>query len=148
MKIDLSKMKVVDTISDYKSEETPKERKHAAAEYKRSIKELRKELRYRGLAYTGTKEELLDRLKKDDTRIQESQADSQLESLEKLKARVQICLDYEVAAAKEWSAAKERWDAAVARKYKVLEEKELAVKAYEGFREVLRMQGYDISDFD
>ena len=56
--------------------------------------------------------------------------------------------DYEEAAMKEWTAAKVRWDAAVARKYKVLEEKELAIKAYEGFREVLRMQGYDVSDFD
>ena len=148
MKIDFSKMKVVDSISDYKSEKKPKERKYGVSQYKRTIKELRKELRDRGLAYTGTKEELLDRLRKDDNRLEESQADGQLKSLEKMKARLTMLNEYEDAAMLEWTAAKERWDAAVARKYKVLEEKELAVKAYEGFREVLRMQGYDISDFD
>jgi len=148
MKIDFSKMKVVDSISDYKSEKKPKERKYGVSQYKRTIKELRKELRDRGLAYTGTKEELLDRLRKDDNRLEESQADGQLKSLEKMKARLTMLNEYEDAAMLEWTAAKERWDAAVARKYKVLEEKELAVKAYEGFREVLRMQGYDVSDFD
>ena len=48
----------------------------------------------------------------------------------------------------EWTEAKERWDAAVARKYKVLEEKELAEKAYVGFKEALKMQGYDLSDYE
>ena len=141
MKIDWDNIKVVDSIK-------PKEKKHGVAQYKRTIKELRKELRDRGLAYTGTKEELLDRIQKDNNRIEENQADSQLKSLDSLKNRVEMYNDYEEAAMKEWKAAKERWDAAVARKYKVLEEKELAIKAYEGFREVLRMQGYDVSDFD
>ena len=148
MKIDWNNMKVVDSITDYKSEEKPKEKKHGVSQYKRTIKELRKELRDRGLAYTGTKEELLDRLRKDDNRLEESQADGQLKSLEKMKARLVMLDNYEDAAMLEWTAAKERWDAAVARKYKVLEEKELAKKAYEGFKEVLRMQGYDVSDFE
>ena len=141
MKIDWDNIKVIDSIK-------PKEKKHGVAQYKRTVKELRKQLRDRGLAYTGTKEELLDRIQKDDNRIEETHADSQLKSLESLKGRVEMYNDYEEAAMKEWTAAKERWDAAVARKYKVLEEKELAIKAYEGFREVLRMQGYDVSDFD
>jgi len=141
MKIDWDNIKVVDSIK-------PKEKKHGVAQYKRTIKELRKELRDRGLAYTGTKEELLDRIQKDNNRLEENQADSQLKSLDSLKNRVEMYNDYEESAMKEWKAAKERWDAAVARKYKVLEEKELAIKAYEGFREVLRMQGYDVSDFD
>jgi len=141
MKIDWDNIKVIDSIK-------PKEKKHGVAQYKRTVKELRKQLRDRGLAYTGTKEELLDRIQKDNNRIEETQADSQLKSLESLKGRVEMYNDYEEAAMKEWTAAKERWDAAVARKYKVLEEKELAIKAYEGFREVLRMQGYDVSDFD
>jgi len=141
MKIDWDNIKVIDSIK-------PKEKKHGVAQYKRTVKELRKQLRDRGLAYTGTKEELLDRIQKDNNRIEETHADSQLKSLESLKGRVEMYNDYEEAAMKEWTAAKERWDAAVARKYKVLEEKELAIKAYEGFREVLRMQGYDVSDFD
>ena len=141
MKIDWDNIKVIDSIK-------PKEKKHGVAQYKRTVKELRKQLRDRGLAYTGTKEELLDRIQKVDIRIEVTHADSQLKSLESLKGRVEMYNDYEEAAMKEWTAAKERWDAAVARKYKVLEEKELAIKAYEGFREVLRMQGYDVSDFD
>ena len=141
MKIDWDKLKVVESRDVKKS-------KHGISEYKKSVKELRKELRDRGLAYTGTKEELLDRLRKDDNRLEESQADSQLKSLEKMKARLMMLNDYEDAAMLEWTAAKERWDAAVARKYKVLEEKELAEKAYIGFKEVLRMQGYDLSDYE
>ena len=148
MKIDWENIKVVDSITDYKSEKKPKEKKHGVSQYKRTIKELRKELRDRGLAYSGTKEELLDRIRKDDNRLEETQADGHLKSLEKMKARLVMINEYEDAAMLEWTAAKERWDAAVARKYKVLEEKELAEKAYEGYREVLRMQGYDVSDFD
>ena len=125
-----------------------KQSKHGISEYKKSVKELRKELRDRGLKYTGTKEELLDRIKKDDNRLEESQADSQLKTLEGLKSRIQMFQEYEDAAMLEWTEAKERWDAAVARKYKVLEEKELAEKAYVGFKEVLRMQGYDLSDYE
>jgi hypothetical protein len=139
MKIDWDKLKVVES-RDVK--------KHGISEYKKSVKELRKELRDRGLKYTGTKEELLDRIKKDDNRLEESQADSQLKTLEGLKSRIQMFQEYEDAAMLEWTEAKERWDAAVARKYKVLEEKELAEKAYVGFKEVLRMQGYDLSDYE
>ena len=139
MKIDWDKLKVVES-RDVK--------KHGISEYKKSVKELRKELRDRGLKYTGTKEELLDRIKKDDNRLEESQADSQLKTLEGLKSRIQMFQEYEDAAMLEWTEAKERWDAAVARKYKVLEEKELAEKAYVGFKEVLKMQGYDLSDYE
>ena len=139
MKIDWDKLKVVES-RDVK--------KHGISEYKKSVKDLRKELKDRGLKYTGTKEELLDRIKKDDNRLEESQADSQLKTLEGLKSRIQMFQEYEDAAMLEWTEAKERWDAAVARKYKVLEEKELAEKAYVGFKEVLRMQGYDLSDYE
>tara|TARA_R100000005_G_C4815804_1_gene99783 strand:+ start:63 stop:488 length:426 start_codon:yes stop_codon:yes gene_type:complete len=141
MKIDWDKLKVVESRDVKKS-------KHGISEYKKSVKELRKELRDRGLKYTGTKEELLDRIKKDDNRLEESQADSQLKTLEGLKSRIQMFQEYEDAAMLEWTEAKERWDAAVARKYKVLEEKELAEKAYIGFKEVLKMQGYDLSDYE
>ena len=65
-----------------------------------------------------------------------------------MKSRIQMFQEYEDAAMLEWTEAKERWDAAVARKYKVLEEKELAEKAYVGFKEVLKMQGYDLSDYE
>ena len=58
MKIDWDKLKVVESRDVKKS-------KHGISEYKKSVKELRKELRDRGLKYTGTKEELLDRIKKD-----------------------------------------------------------------------------------
>ena len=78
MKIDWDKLKVVES-RDVKAS------KHGISEYKKSVKELRKELRDRGLKYTGTKEELLDRIKKDDNRLEESQADSQLKTLEGLK---------------------------------------------------------------
>ena len=90
---------------------------------------------------------MLDRLKEDNNRIEVAEADGQIKTLEQLKARVKMFQDYEDAAMIEWTAAKERWDAAVDRKYKVLEEKDLAIKAYEGFKEVLRMQGFDVDSF-
>ena len=55
MKIDWDKLKVVES-RDVKA------CKHGISEYKKSVKELRKEVRDRGLKYTGTKEELLDKI--------------------------------------------------------------------------------------
>ena len=139
MKIDWDKLQVIDSRGT---------KKHGVSDYKQTIKELRTELKRRGLKYSGSKEELLDRLKEDNNRIEVAEADGQIKTLEQLKARVKMFQDYEDAAMIEWTAAKERWDAAVDRKYKVLEEKDLAIKAYEGFKEVLRMQGVDVSDFE
>ena len=113
-----------------------------------TIKDLRKELEERGLKYTGSKTEMLLRLRQDNDRIETAEADGQLKSLESLQKRVVMFEEYEEVAMKEWTAAKERWDAAVARKYKVLEEKDLAEKAYVGYKEALRLQGYDVSAFD
>tara|TARA_Y100001963_G_C6702258_1_gene410044 strand:- start:41 stop:457 length:417 start_codon:yes stop_codon:yes gene_type:complete len=138
MKIDWDKLKIIES-RDIK--------KHGVSDYKQTIKELRTELKRRGLKYSGSKEELLDRLKEDNNRIEVAEADGQIKTLEQLKARVKMFQDYEDAAMIEWTAAKERWDAAVDRKYKVLEEKDLAIKAYEGFKEVLRMQGFDVDSF-
>ena len=49
MKIDWDKLQVIDSRD-------VKQSKHGISEYKKSVKELRKELRDRGLKYTGTKE--------------------------------------------------------------------------------------------
>ena len=138
MKINWDKLKVIES-RDIK--------KHGVSEYRQTVKELRTELKRRGLKYTGSKEQLLDRIKEDNNRIEVAEADGQIKTLEQLKARVKMFQDYEDAAMIEWTAAKERWDAAVDRKYKVLEEKDLAIKAYEGFKEVLRMQGFDVDSF-
>ena len=139
MKIDWDKLQVIDSRGT---------KKHGVSEYKKTVKELRDELKSRGLKYSGSKEELITRIKDDDNRIETAEADGMLKNLQGLKNRIQMFEEYEEAAMLEWSAAKESWDAAVARKYKVLEEKDLAEKAYLGYKEVLRMQGVDVSDFE
>ena len=138
MKIEWAKLKIIDS-RDIK--------KHGVSDYKQTIKELRTELKRRGLKYSGSKEELITRIKDEDNLIETAEADGMLKNLQGLKKRIQMFQEYEDAAMLEWTAAKERWDAAVTRKYKVLEEKDLAIKAYEGFKEVLRMQGFDVDSF-
>ncbi len=145
MKIDWDNIRVIKSIKE--PVEVVKPKLFGVSEYKRSIKELKSELKRRGLKYSGNKEELLQRIKNDDTRLEVLTAEHQLKTLASLKNRVIMFESYEEAAQIEWEAARAPWEAAVARKYKVQEEKAEAVAAYEGFKTNLKMQGIDTEDF-
>ena len=86
MKIDWDKLQVIDSRGT---------KKHGVSEYKKTVKELRDELKSRGLKYSGSKEELITRIKDDDNRIETAEADGMLKNLQGLKNRIQMVKDYE-----------------------------------------------------
>ena len=153
MKIDWDNIRVVKNIEELEtpkvipSDEVVKPRHFGVSEYRKSIKELKSELKRRGLKYSGNKEELLHRIKNDDNRLEVLTTEHQLRTLAGLKKRVTMFEDYEEAAQMQWEAARTPWEEAVARKYKVQEEKAQAIAAYEGFKTNLKIQGIDTQDF-
>tara|TARA_R110000824_G_scaffold334008_1_gene520560 strand:+ start:3354 stop:3743 length:390 start_codon:yes stop_codon:yes gene_type:complete len=113
----------------------------------RKNEELKSELKHRGLKVSGTKAELIERLKSDDDRIAVSNAEHQLLQLKVLEGRLNMKQEYYDVAYKHWTEQRIVMTELIERRILCEEELAGAKLAVQLFRENLSLLGVDERDF-
>tara|TARA_R110002012_G_scaffold310449_1_gene518707 strand:- start:821 stop:1210 length:390 start_codon:yes stop_codon:yes gene_type:complete len=114
---------------------------------KRTIEELKAELKFRGLKVSGTKKQLIERLEYDEGRIAVSNAEHQLAQLQVLEGRLAMKQEYYEVAYKHWEEQRVVMTQLIERRILCEEELAGAKLALKLFRENLSLLGVDEQDF-